>query len=46
MRENGIECPTWKSELIDTLVTKAILIYPPQKHVYCESCGFKGSSYF
>lgn len=46
MRENNIEGLTSKSEIIDKLVIRKTIIYPPQNVLKCESCEFKRSSIF
>jgi DNA-directed RNA polymerase subunit RPC12/RpoP len=39
---NGIECPECGSELWDSSPTMLLISNPPQKHVHCEKCGFRG----
>jgi ribosomal protein S27AE len=38
---NGIECPNCGKELFDIPSSTILLSNPPQKRVFCNTCGFQ-----
>lgn len=40
-KPNGIECPDCGIELFDTPSSTILLSNPPQKRVFCGTCGFQ-----
>ena len=43
---NGIKCPECERELWDIEPHKTLATIPPQKNVYCPSCGYRGYRLF
>lgn len=41
-RANGIACPQCGAEMIDSSPGITLTSMPPQKHVHCPACGFRG----
>ena len=39
---NGIACPNCGQELYDSSPNIKLTSNPPQKHIHCESCDYKG----
>lgn len=39
---NGIACPNCGKELYDSNPNIKLTSNPPQKHIHCESCNYKG----
>lgn len=39
---NGIACPNCGAELHDVSPDEVLTSFPPQKHVGCPGCGWKG----
>ena len=39
---NGVACPTCGNELLDTHPNLILNYKPPQKHIKCSKCAFRG----
>jgi hypothetical protein len=39
---NGIACPECGAEMVDTAPGVSLTTDPPQKHVGCNGCGYRG----
>jgi len=42
---NGIACPNCGVELFDSNPNVTLTSLPPQTHIHCEICGYRGTRY-
>lgn len=43
-RLNGIACPSCGKELMDSSPSILLMTAPPQKHIHCMACDFRGTA--
>lgn len=44
-RLNGIACPNCAKELFDSSPSITLTTSPPQKHVHCSACDYRGTAF-